>query len=102
MMRRAFLWFLCAALAAGAPVAGAASEQPCDTAVEGHAGAEPCDCGDAGASNCALDCSIVSTTLTLASGFDEVEPASATERVVVAANLYFLSLTGPPVLQPPR
>jgi hypothetical protein len=102
MMRQAFVVLLCATLAAGAPAALTAAEQPCATELEFDAGMLPCDCGTGEVSSCALDCGIASTALTLASAFEEVTPLPGSERVAVATDPYFASLTGPPVFQPPR
>jgi hypothetical protein len=102
MMRRAFTLLLCAALAAAAPSALTAAEQPCEMAVELDAGTAPCDCGNGDVSGCAPACSIASAALTLASAFEEVTPLSGSEGVAAATYPYFASLTGPPVFQPPR
>lgn len=102
MIRRALLALLCVALAMGAPLVGAASEQPCEAVIGIDAGVPPCDCGGEDASRCALDCGIASPVPSLVPVADGLAPLSGGVRVLAAGDPGFASLTGPPVLQPPR
>jgi hypothetical protein len=102
MIRRALLLLLSAALALGAPLAGAASEQPCPNAIEIDADASPCDCGSGDVTSCSIDCGIVPPAPTLVSAFDGAAPLAGSNQGFAATELYFASLTGPPVFQPPR
>jgi hypothetical protein len=101
--KRILLLILCAAFAFGAPLAGAhALEQPC-AMTDADPGAAPCGgCDDAASSGCGTACvlafsgtMVVSTAAT--PGIDQVA-----DRVLGDPPPHFASLTGPPVLQPPR
>jgi hypothetical protein len=97
-LRRIFLILLCALLGIGAPLASSfAAGTPCAT-IDGSA---PCDCEDAGASDCAAACSTASVV-----GLIAVPTASLSTPVLDEAACLvqagFTSQSGPPGLQPPR
>ena len=97
LVRKLLLAILCAAFALGSPLAGASAEPPCESA-----GEMPCDC-ESGASGCALACSVATSPAStiLPADLSGAIPAEA-DRVNGTSAAHFASLTGPPVLQPPR